>query len=154
MTAPEMIDLLAQQTWKSAMAYVFKDASEQFKARQKAIDNYHKAIAAERKLADQEQKAAEQQAKKAEANAEKARLQAERTAACGHGRGSQTICACGSGQGWGHGQGCCQDCGQGGLGQTMLAYRSESNDLELQTLDSDSGSTDQEDIQNHNTSAC
>lgn len=41
------------------MADVFKEALEEFKARQKAIDNYHKAIAAERKLADQEQKAAE-----------------------------------------------------------------------------------------------
>jgi len=60
------------------MADVFKEALEQFKARQLTIDNYHKALAAERKLADQEWKAAEQQAKKAEANAEKARLQAER----------------------------------------------------------------------------
>ena len=59
MTAPEMIDLLAQQTWELAMADVFKEASEQFKARQKAIDNYHKAIVAERKLADWEKKAVE-----------------------------------------------------------------------------------------------
>jgi hypothetical protein len=43
------------------MADVFKEASEQFKARQLTIDNYHKAIVAERKLADQEKKAAEQQ---------------------------------------------------------------------------------------------
>ena len=57
MTAPEMIDLLARQTWESAMADVFKEASEQFKARRKAIDNYHKAIVAEKKLADREQKA-------------------------------------------------------------------------------------------------
>ena len=33
MTAHEVIDLLAQQTWESAMADVFKEASEQFKAR-------------------------------------------------------------------------------------------------------------------------
>ena len=88
MTAPEMIDLLARQTWESAMADVFKEASEQFKARQKAIDYYHKAIVAEKKLADREQKAVERRAKKAEVDAEKARLQAERIAACGRGRGS------------------------------------------------------------------
>ena len=54
MTAPEMIDLLAQQTWKSAMADVFKEASEQFKARRKAIDNHYKTLLAERKLAERE----------------------------------------------------------------------------------------------------
>ena len=32
MTAPEMIDLLAQQTWESTMGELFKEASEQFKA--------------------------------------------------------------------------------------------------------------------------
>ena len=32
MTAPEMIDLLAQQTWELVMGKVFKEASEQFKA--------------------------------------------------------------------------------------------------------------------------
>ena len=33
MTAPEMIYLLAQQTWESVMGEVFKEASKQFKAR-------------------------------------------------------------------------------------------------------------------------
>ena len=32
MTAPEMIDLLARQTWESTMGELFKEASEQFKA--------------------------------------------------------------------------------------------------------------------------
>jgi hypothetical protein len=35
----------------------------------------------------------------------------------------------------------------------MLAHKSESDDLKLQTSDSDSGSTDQEDVPNHNTPA-
>jgi hypothetical protein len=32
-TAPEMIDLLARETWESAIANVFKEASEVFKGR-------------------------------------------------------------------------------------------------------------------------
>jgi len=49
MTAPEMVELLTQQTWESAMGDLFKEASEKFKAQRKAIDNYHKAIAAEKR---------------------------------------------------------------------------------------------------------
>jgi hypothetical protein len=41
------------------MADMFKEASEQFKARQKTIDNHYKTLLAERKLAECEQKAAE-----------------------------------------------------------------------------------------------
>jgi hypothetical protein len=32
MTAPEMMDLLTQKTWESAMGDLFKKISEQFKA--------------------------------------------------------------------------------------------------------------------------
>jgi len=32
MTAPEMMDMLARQTWESAMGELFKEASERFKA--------------------------------------------------------------------------------------------------------------------------
>ena len=58
-------------------ARVFKKASEQFKASRKAVDNYHKGIAAEKKVAKRAQKAVVCQAKKAELDAENARAQAE-----------------------------------------------------------------------------
>ncbi|KIL55149.1 hypothetical protein M378DRAFT_18199 [Amanita muscaria Koide BX008] len=153
MTAPEMIELLARQTWESAMADVFKEASSQFKARRKAIDDHHKALVTERKLADRERKAAERRAKKAEADAEKARLQAERMAVRGRGRGSRKPRGRGDGQarararGRGRGRGR----GQGGM---ELAHNIESDDSELQISDSSSGLTDHEDVQNHGTSAC
>ncbi|KIJ92955.1 hypothetical protein K443DRAFT_13211 [Laccaria amethystina LaAM-08-1] len=54
------------------MRNLFKEASEQFKARRKAIDDYHKQVAAEKKLEEKAQKAVEPQAKKAEKEAEKA----------------------------------------------------------------------------------
>ena len=63
MTATEMMDSLAQQTWESAMRDLFKEASERFKAQRKAIDNYHKQIAANRKAEEKARKAAEHQAK-------------------------------------------------------------------------------------------
>jgi len=71
MTTPEMIDLLARQTWESAIGDLFKEASAQFSTQQKAIDNYHKGIEAGKKTAEKVQKAAAHQAKKAEMDAEK-----------------------------------------------------------------------------------
>ena len=109
MTAPEMIDLLARQTWESTMGELFKEASEQFKARRKAIDDYHKGIAAENKVAERARKAAACQAKKAELDAEKARAQAEQVAR-GHGRGGRGR---GSGSGRGRGSGKGRDSGRG-----------------------------------------
>jgi len=76
MTAPEMMDLLAQQTWEAVMGDVFKEAAEWFKVLCKAIDDHHKEIAAECKAEEKVKKAAALQAKKAEAEAEKARAQA------------------------------------------------------------------------------
>jgi hypothetical protein len=143
MTSNEMIELLARQTWESAMADVFKEASEQFKARRKAIDDHHKALAAEKKLADRKRKAAEQRARKAEAEAEKTRLQAERTAVRGRGRGRQTAQPRGDGRGRGRGR------GQGRI--DMLAPDIDSDDSGLQISDSSSGSTDEEDVQNDDT---
>ena len=49
MTAPGMINLLARQTWETVMGEVFKEASDCFKARQKAIDDHYKKIAATEK---------------------------------------------------------------------------------------------------------
>lgn len=72
MTAPEMMDLLARETWESTMKDLFKEASEEFKAQRKEIDDYHKKLAAEKKAKEKAQKAAERQAKKAEEEAEKA----------------------------------------------------------------------------------
>ena len=76
MTASEMMDLLAQQTWEAVMGDVFKEAAEWFKVLCKAIDDHHKEIAAECKAEEKVKKAAALQAKKAEAEAEKARAQA------------------------------------------------------------------------------
>ena len=62
MTAPEMIDFLTRQTWES-MGELFKEASEEFKVRRKAIDDYHKGIAAEKKVAERAQKTLENHCK-------------------------------------------------------------------------------------------
>jgi PHD/YefM family antitoxin component YafN of YafNO toxin-antitoxin module len=77
MTASEMLDLLARQTWESMMGDLFKEASERFKALRKAIDDHHKQIAVEKKAEEKARKAEEQHAKKLEAEAEKARMRAE-----------------------------------------------------------------------------
>ena len=106
MTASEMLDLLAQQTWETTMGDVFKEASERLKAQQKMIDNYHKGIAAEKKATEKVWKAAVCQAKKAETDIERARVQAECGHGCGHGG-----CECGS-----HGCGGCGCCRCGGCG--------------------------------------
>ena len=141
MTAPEMMDFLARQTWESAMGNLFKEASEQFKARRKAIDDHHKALAAEQKLADRERKAAERQAKKAEAEAEKAKMRAERITMRARGRGGRITHAHGRGRGRGRGR------GQGGVERTMLVEDIDSDGSEMQMSDSGSTSTDHEDVQ-------
>ena len=136
-----MMDFLARQTWESAMGNLFKEASEQFKARRKAIDDHHKALAAEQKLADRERKAAERQAKKAEAEAEKAKMRAERIAMRARGRGGRITHAHGRGRGRGRGR------GQGGVERTMLVEDIDSDGSEMQMSDSGSTSTDHEDVQ-------
>ena len=77
MTTPKMIDFLAQQTWESAMADLFKEASDCFKAQCKAIDDYHKEITAQKKAVEKACKAEEHYTKKVQVEAEKARAQAE-----------------------------------------------------------------------------
>ncbi len=120
MTAPEMMEQLAQQTWESVMGDLFKEASEKFKAWRKAIDNYHKAIAAEKKEEERARKAADRQAKKLLTDAEKARVRAERVATRGRGRGRGR----GSGHGRGRGRG-------GATGQTAtIPHDPNSNDSE------------------------
>ena len=77
MTAPEMIDVLTQQTWESTMADLFKEASDCFKAQHKVIDDYHKEIAAQKKAVEKAHKAEEHYAKKVQVEAKKVRAQAE-----------------------------------------------------------------------------
>ena len=131
MTAPEMMDLLARKTWESAMGDLFKEASEQFKARRKAIDDYHKQIVAERKLEERARKATECQAKKAEKEAEKTRILAERMATRGrvHGRNR--------GRGWGG--------GAGPITTLLIAQESDISGSE-EVSDSDPALTDCDDI--------
>jgi hypothetical protein len=133
MTAPEMMDLLARQTWETVMGDVFKEASERFKVQRKMIDDYHKGIAAEKKAAEKARKAAARQAKKAETDAERARVQAER----GRGRGGR-----GRGRGGrgGHGRGTGRD--RDGTRATNQGF---DNDSEGDS-ESDSTLTDYEDI--------
>jgi len=143
MTAPEMMDVLARQTWESAMGELFKEASERFKARRKAIDDYHRGIAAEKKVAEKARKAAARQAKKAELDAKKARAQAERVAR-GHGRGGR---GSSSGRGRGHGRGSSRGRGRGGYdGAGAMAQDFDNSDSEEQVSASDSTLTDYEDI--------
>ena len=132
MTATEMMDLLAWQTWESAMRDLFKEASERFKAQRKAIDNYHKQIAANRKAEEKARKAAERQAKKAEKEAEKARALAERMATRGHGRG----------HGLGRGRGRGVDEGAA----TLIAQVSDISSYEEGLSDSDFARTDDNDV--------
>ena len=136
MTATEMMDSLARQTWESAMRDLFKEASERFKAQRKAIDNYHKQIAANRKAEEKARKAAERQAKKAEKEAEKARALAERMATRGHGRG----CGCGRGLGRGRGRGVDEGA------TTLIAQVSDISSYEEGLSDSDFARTDDNDI--------
>jgi len=134
MTAPEMMEQLARQTWESAMGDLFKEASEKFKARRKAIDDFHKAIAAEKKEEERARKAADRQAKKLLTDAEKARVRAERVATRGRGRGR------GRGHGRGRGRG-------GATGQTAtIPHDPGSNDSEEQVLDTESTLTDEDDV--------
>jgi hypothetical protein len=134
MTAPEMLDQLARQTWECKMGDLFKEASERFKILRKAIDDFHKEIAAEKKAQEKVRKAEERHAKKLEAEAEKARIRAERAAMRGRGRGSRA-------RGRGRGRG-----GQVG-GETAIATQdSDSKDSEEQTSDSDSPATHDEDV--------
>jgi hypothetical protein len=134
MTAPEMMDLLARQAWESAMRDLFKEASERFKAQRKAIDDYHKQIAANRKAEEKAQKVAEHQAKKAEKEAEKARALAERMATRGHGRGR------GRARGRGRGRGVDEGAA------TLIAQGSDISSYEEQLSDSDLARTDDNDV--------
>jgi DDE superfamily endonuclease len=134
MTAPEMMDLLARQTWESAMGDLFKEVSEIFKARKKEIDIHHKAIADEKKAEEKARKAAERQAKKKEAEAEKARVQAERAASCGRGRGR------GQGRGQSRGRG-----GRGQVGGTRKMETTPESGCE-EVSDAESTLTDENDI--------
>jgi hypothetical protein len=140
MTAPEMLDSLARQTWESTMGDLFKEASERFKALRKAIDDHHKQIAAEKKAEEKARKAEERRAKKLEAEAEKARMRAERAATRGRGRGGR---AQGHARGRGRGRG-----GQGS-GVAAIATRdsqADSHDSEEQISESGSTTTDEENV--------
>jgi hypothetical protein len=134
MTAPEMLDSLARQTWESTMGDLFKEASERFKALRKAIDDHHKQIAVEKKAEEKAKKAEERRAKKLEAEAEKARMWAERAATHGRGRGDQGRGRRARGRGRGH----------GGQGSEVAAIT--TRDSEEQTSESDSTMTDKDNV--------
>lgn len=59
------------------MGDLFKEASEHFKVLRKAIDDYHKEIAAAKKAEEKAWKAEEHHAKRVEVEAEKVRIRAE-----------------------------------------------------------------------------
>jgi DDE superfamily endonuclease len=131
MTAPEMMDLLARQTWEATMKDLFKEASEKFKVQRKGIDDYHKGLAAEKKAKEKARKAAEREAKKAEAEAEKARAQAERVATHGRGRSRSR------GQGRGRGR---------GRVEMTVPHVSDTDDSEEQDSDLNPALTDNDDL--------
>ena len=144
MTAPEMIDLLARQTWESTMKDLFKEASERFKAMRKEIDEHHKQIIAEKKAAEKAKKAAEREVKRVEAEVEKARTQAERAAARGRGRGSRRATHAYGTRGRGirgrNGR------GQGGREAALTAQEYSSHSEERILSESDSNGTQDNDI--------
>lgn len=134
MTAPEMMDLLARQTWESTMKDLFKEASEKFKVQRKVIDDYHKGLAAEKKAKEKAQKAAERRAKKVEEEAEKARAQAERVATRNRGRGRGR-----GGRGRGRGRG-------RGMAETIAPCDSDTDNSEEQDSDLNPALTDNDDL--------